>query len=84
MTLKEHKFHSRTLLPKGVTDKGEDAVSLFEEEQRSLYRFSEGESVVHVENHSQTMIVQEIVRKESEVRGQQRKRLDGIICHWWE
>jgi len=80
--LKEHKFHSRELLPLAIVESGSDAIVDFEETGRSIYKFSTGEEVVHKQDLSTRMVVQEIVRK---ARGKEKaSRLDGILCHWWE
>ena len=82
--LREHKFHSRSLIPSLVVEAGEEAIADYEERGRMNSRFSEGEKVVHVDNHDQIMTVQEIIRVKEKIRGQERNRLDGILCHWWE
>ena len=82
--LKEHKFHSRSLLPSLVAAKGEEAIAEYESTGRMNSRFSTGEKVVHVDNLDQVMTVQEILRVKKKIRGQEVNALDGIVCHWWE
>ena len=82
--LREHKFHSRSLIPSSVVAAGADAIAKFEDIERGLYRFHEGEKVVHTDNHEQIMTVQQVIRVKEKIRGQERNRLDGIQCHWWE
>jgi hypothetical protein len=52
---------------------------------RAYWRFKEGDEVVHKFNLGLTLIVQEVRYKRSiGVNNQERKRLDGIICHFWQ
>jgi len=81
-----YKFYSKVLLPKDIADKGTEAIEKFENEipGREGWKFKEGDEVVHKYNLEQKMIVQEIRQKKTVIRGQERIRLDGIICHYWE
>ena len=82
--LREHKFHSRSLLPSLVAGKGKEAIREYEDNGRINMKFCIGEKVVHVDNVEQVMTVQEIVRVKKKIRGQEVNALDGILCHWWE
>jgi len=81
---KEHKFHSRSLLPSLVAKEGASAIEEYEKNSRLNHRFSIGEKVVHVDNQEQIMTVQDIIRIKKKIRGQEVNALDGIFCHWWE
>lgn len=82
-----HKFFSKEIIPKSIADEGIVKIEEFENDEgangRSLFRFREGDEVVHKYNLEQKMIVQEVRQKKTIIRGQERIRLDGIICHWW-
>ena len=79
--LETHKFHSKELLP--LFYKGKDPIEIeeFEDKLRKGYRFAEGEQVIHIHNHDQIMVIEQMVRKSS--TKDNIVRLDGIICHWW-
>jgi hypothetical protein len=81
---KEHKFHSRSLIPSLVAKDGPEAMAEFERIGRMKSRFCEGEKVVHVDNLDTIMTVQEILRVKKMIRGKEVNALDGIVCHWWE
>jgi len=81
MALQTKKFFSTELLPAEYGDKTKDDISNFNDRIRKGYRFSEGEEVVHIHNHKQVMVVEQILRK---LGKQEKVRLDGIVCHWWE
>lgn len=80
-----HKFFSKEIIPKSIADEGADKIEEFEDSEmgRNIFRFKEGDEVVHKYNLEQKMIVQEIRQKKTIIRGQERIRLDGIVCHWW-
>jgi hypothetical protein len=81
-----HKFFSRELIPKSVADEGITAMEEFETSDnsgRSIFRFKNGDEVVHKYNTEQRMVVQEVRQKKQIIRGEERIRLDGIVCHWW-
>ena len=79
---KENKFHSKELIPLAVVELGKEAIDDFLKNGRSMYRFCTGEDVVHKQDLTTRMVVQEIVRKKS--RDGEKARLDGIRCHWFE
>ena len=81
--LREHKFHSRSLIPSSIAKEGDASISSFEDTERIRYRFHEGESVVHLDNIEQKMTVQQIIRRKEVIRGEKLNRIDGILCHWW-
>ena len=84
--LRVQKFFSKEIVPKTIADNGQESMEEFEvsENGRAIFMFKEGDEVVHKYNPDQRMVVQEVRQKKTIIRGEERIRLDGIICHWWE
>lgn len=90
-----HKFHTKWLIPektaielRGIeTEKGRiEHITLWQETHMSSHHFTEGDTCYHVDNYTQPMRIDKILRSFPKPRNgeKQKSRLEGISVHWYE
>ncbi len=86
---KTYKFHSKFLLPEDIAReardvsgaaKGLEVIYNWQERHQSTHRFKEGERVFHIDDLYKPMYVDKILKEYTE----ERPRMIGVQCHWFE